>query len=150
MSSSLKFLVFSALCLIWSSTWIMIKVGLDGAPPITAAGLRFIIASLMIFAILVAKRIKLPADKQFYKLSLFLGIFQMGIPYALVYWAEQRISSGLPSILFSTMPFTVALLARGFLGDPITIPKMAGITIGTVGVAVIFWDGSTLGGSQSI
>ncbi len=150
MSNGLKFIVFSALCLIWSSTWIMIKVGLDGAPPITAAGIRFIIAALMIFAILVAKRIKLPRDRQFYMLALFLGVFQMGIPYALVYWAEQHISSGLTSILFSTMPFTVAILARVFIGDPITFRKMAGIMIGTVGVAVIFWDSSTLGGSQSV
>jgi len=41
MSTGLKIVVFSTLCLIWSSTWIMIKVGLEGAPPITAAGLRF-------------------------------------------------------------------------------------------------------------
>jgi drug/metabolite transporter (DMT)-like permease len=125
-------------------------VGLDGAPPITSAGIRFIIAAFIIFAILAAKRIKLPRDRRFYRLSLFLGLFQMGIPYGLVYWAELHISSGLTSILFSTMPFTVAVLARVFLGDPITLPKMTGIAIGTMGVAVIFWDGISLGGPDSV
>jgi drug/metabolite transporter (DMT)-like permease len=128
----------------------MIKVGLDGAPPITSAGIRFIIASLMIFSILVARRIRLPRDTRFYRLSFFLGLFQMGIPYGLVYWAELHISSGLTSILFSTMPFTVAILARLFLGDPITLPKMTGIAIGTAGVAVIFWDGISLGGPHAV
>ena len=52
MSGGLKAILFGVLCLIWSSTWVMIKVGLRGAPPMTSAGLRFIIASLVIFAIL--------------------------------------------------------------------------------------------------
>jgi drug/metabolite transporter (DMT)-like permease len=147
MSSGIKITVFSALCLIWSSTWVMIKVGLEGAPPVTAAGLRFIIASAVIFSILVVRRIPLPRTKRFLWLSLYLGLFQMGLPYALVYWAEERITSGLTAILFSTMPFTVAVLARLILADPITPRKLVGIFIGTFGTAVIFWDGLSLGGS---
>ncbi|UCH83144.1 MAG: EamA family transporter [Candidatus Latescibacterota bacterium] len=128
----------------------MIKVGLEGAPPITAAGLRFILASIVIFSILIYKGIKLPRDRKFLYLSLYLGFFQMAIPYALVYWAEQHITSGLTSILFSTMPFTVAILARIFLGDPLTIPKVAGITIGTIGVVVIFYDGLSVGSTEAL
>ncbi len=149
MGTGLKIVVFSALCLIWSSTWLMIKVGLEGAPPVTSAGLRFIIASFVILSILVYRRIRLPNTKRFYWLSLYLGLFQMGFPYALVYWAETRISSGLTSLLFSTMPFTVSILARVMIGDPLTLSKLAGIFIGTLGTAVIFWDGLSLGGSQS-
>jgi len=150
MSNGLKIAVYSALCLIWGSTWIMIKVGLEGAPPVTAAGLRFIIASVMIFSILVARRIPLPRTRRFLWLSVYLGLFQMGFPYALVYWAEQHITSGLTSILFSTMPLTVAILARIVLGDPITLRKLAGIFIGTFGTAVIFWDGISLGGPGAV
>lgn len=150
MSTGLKIIVFSALCLIWSSTWIMIKVGLESAPPVTAAGLRFIIASIIIFAILIHRRISLPRTRRFYWLSLYLGLFQMGFPYALVYWAEQHITSGLTSILFSTMPFTVAVLARMLLDDPLTLPKIAGILIGTLGTTVIFWGGISASGSNSI
>jgi len=150
MSNGLRITVFSALCLIWSSTWIMIKVGLEGAPPVTSAGLRFIIAAAIIFSILLIRRIPLPRTKRFVWLSVYLGLFQMGFPYALVYWAEQHIASGLTSILFSTMPFTVAILARIILGDPLTLRKLAGIFIGTFGTAVIFWDGLSLGGPQSV
>ncbi|UCG51238.1 MAG: EamA family transporter [Candidatus Latescibacterota bacterium] len=150
MSNGVKIIVFSALCLIWSSTWIMIKVGLEGAPPVTAAGIRFIIASIIIFAILRHQRIKLPRERTFLYLSLFLGLFQIAVPYALVYWAEQFITSGLTSVLFSTMPLTVAILARLFLGDPLTLPKVGGILIGTLGVVVIFSDGLSLGGREGL
>ncbi len=150
MSTGLKIAVFSALCLIWSSTWLMIKIGLESAPPVTAAGLRFIIASVIIFAILIHRRIPLPRTRRFLWLSLFLGLFQMGIPYGLIYWAEQHITSGLTSILYSTMPFTVAVLARVFLGDPLTLRKIIGILIGTLGTIVIFWGEVSATGSNSL
>jgi putative membrane protein PagO len=149
MGMSAKIIVFSLLCIIWSSTWLMIKVGLEGAPPMLGAGLRFIIASLTIFAILRMKRIALPRTRRFYLLSLFLGIAQMGIPYALVYWGEQYISSGLTAILFSIMPIGVAILARLLLNNPLTIRKIAGIFAGMIGVAVIFSDSLRYEGSQS-
>lgn len=140
MSTGLKTLLFGILCLIWSSTWMMIKVGLEGAPPFLSAGLRFILASFLIFAILTVRKIRLPKTRAFYSLTLFLGVFQMGLPYGLVYWSEQFISSGLTAILFSTMPLMVAVLARILLGDPLTVRKLMGIILGTGGVVVIFSD----------
>ncbi len=127
----------------------MIKVGLEGAPPVTAAGLRFIIASFLIFAILLIWRIHVPRTRQFILLSIFLGVFQLGIPYALVYWGELHISSGLAAILFSIMPLCVAILARVILGDALTPSKIIGIIIGTVGVYVIFSDSAAVGGEKS-
>jgi drug/metabolite transporter (DMT)-like permease len=126
----------------------MIKVGLEGAPPMTSAAVRFIIAALVIFSILQIRRVKFPRSRRFIRLSIFLGIFQMGIPYALVYWGEQHISSGLAAILFSIMPLGVAVLAKFMLGDPLTPAKIAGIIIGTVGVYVIFSDGIFIGGQM--
>ena len=73
----------------------------------------------------------------------------MGIPYALVYWGEQHISSGLAAILFSIMPLCVAVTARFMLGDPLTPAKIAGIIVGTIGVYVIFSDSVSIGGPMS-
>jgi len=124
----------------------MIKVGLEGAPPMTSAAFRFIIASLIIIAILVKRRIRLPASRSFILLSVYLGFFQIGIPYALVYWGEQHISSGLAAILYSVMPFFVAIFARCIIGDALTFRKIAGILIGAIGVYVIFQDNLSAGG----
>ena len=150
MSRSLAVVVYVVLCFIWSSTWLMIKVGLEGAPPMTSAALRFIIASFIIFVILLKQRIKLPKTRSFILLSIYLGFFQMGIPYALVYWGEQYISSGLAAILFSIMPLFVAIFARCLIGDALTIRKVAGILVGASGVYVIFADSISAGGHMGI
>jgi drug/metabolite transporter (DMT)-like permease len=128
----------------------MIKVGLDGAPPFTAAGLRFVLAALVIFAILLSRRIRLPRSKAFFRLTLCLGAFQTTIPYALVYWGEQHLTSGLTALLFSTMPLMVALMARAFLGDPLSVWKLGGIAVGTAGVYMIFADSVSLGSPGSV
>ena len=138
------------MCLIWGSTWIMIKVGLRGAPPMTAVAVRFIIAALLTIFILAVRKTGLPRTREFLYLSLFLSLFHLAIPYMLVYWGEQHISSGLTALLYSTMPFIVAILARLFIGDPLTPRKIAGIVLGFAGVLVIFSDNVSFGGGKAI
>lgn len=128
----------------------MIKVGLQGAPPLTSAGLRFALAAVVIFLIMWRARIVLPRTRAFLGLTLYLGLFQTTLPYALVYWAEQHLSAGLTAIIFSTMPLMVAVLARVFLGDALSVWKLGGIIIGVVGVYVIFGDSVSIGGRQSV
>jgi drug/metabolite transporter (DMT)-like permease len=147
MRSATRILVFIALCLIWSSTWLMIKIGLRDAPPITSAGWRFFLAALIIFAIVRRFRIRLPRSRAFFWLTLYLGVFQLAVPYALVYWAEQHLTAGLTAVLFSTMPIMVAILARVFLGDRLTASKLFGIGCGVAGVYFIFSDSVSAGGS---
>jgi putative membrane protein PagO len=143
-------IAYSAMCLIWGSTWIMIKVGLRGAPPMTAVAVRFIIAALLTFFILAIRKTPIPRTREFLYLSLFLGLFHLAIPYVLVYWGEQHISSGLTALLYSTMPFMVAILARLFIGDRMTPRKIAGIVLGFAGVLVIFSDNVSFGGAMAI
>ncbi|HZM14648.1 MAG TPA: EamA family transporter [Candidatus Krumholzibacteria bacterium] len=131
---------YAGMCLIWSSTWTVIKFGLRGAPPLTAVSVRFVIAALLLALVLLARRLRLPEVRRFWWLSLTLGITQVAIPYILVYCAEQRISSGLTAVLYSTMPLVVALLARVFLGDRLTTAKLVGIAAGIGGVVLIFSD----------
>ena len=131
---------YAGMCLIWSSTWTVIKVGLRGAPPLTGVSVRFVIAALLLALILLARRLRPPRVRRFWWLSLTLGITQVAVPYILVYYAEQRISSGLTAVLYSTMPLVVALLARVFLGDRLTAAKLVGIAAGIAGVALIFSD----------
>jgi drug/metabolite transporter (DMT)-like permease len=137
------------MCLIWGSTWMMIKIGLRGAPPVTSIAVRMVIASLMVALLLRAMRVSLPRDRRFIRLGIFLGVFNVGLPYVFVYFGEQRIDSGLASVLYATMPLMVALLARAWLSDPLTLRKMAGIAVGMVGVAVIFSHNFRLGHAEA-
>ena len=137
-------------CLIWSSTWMVIKVGLRGAPPVTAVGVRFAIAAMVIATVILVARLRVPRTRTFLALSAFLGVFHLALPYTLVYWGEQHISSGLTAVLYSTMPFMVALLARAILGDPLSARKLAGIAVGITGVWIIFSDAVGFGGTKAV
>lgn len=141
---------YAAMCLIWSSTWIMIKLGLRGAPPVTAVALRYMIAALTVFFIISLRRIRVPRVRNFIYLGLFLGTFQIAIPYVLVYWGEQYISSGLTAVLFSTMPISVAIIARILLKDPLTFRKITGILLSFGGIWVIFSDSVSFGGADAV
>jgi drug/metabolite transporter (DMT)-like permease len=81
----------------------------------------------------------MPTDWSAWWLMGFLGIFQLTIPYGLVFWGEQYISSGLSAVLFATLPFFVALLAHFFLDEKLTQVKVAGIAASFAGLIVIFW-----------
>jgi putative membrane protein PagO len=148
-TSYLIVVVYAAMCLIWGSTWIMIKLGLRGAPPMTAVAVRFILAALLVHVIIAIRRKKLPRTRGFLLLSLFLGLVHFALPYVLVYWGEQYISSGLTAVLYSTMPICVALLARVLIGDRLTFRKTIGILVGFAGVWVIFSASMSFGGHDA-
>jgi drug/metabolite transporter (DMT)-like permease len=119
----------------------VIKIGLHDMPPFLSAGLRFFIAYLALSAYAVKKGLKLPLDKKSHLFFLAFSVINFTSSYALVYWGEQYINSGLTSVLFSVMPFYVALISIKLLpSEKITLVKMLGIFIGFAGVVIVFND----------
>src|SRR4249920_3902756 len=126
--------LYALICLIWGSTWLAIKVGLVGVPPFLGAGLRFLLATVLIGTVLAirGKRLRLTRDDQICVLSLGLLVFWLD--YAAVYWAEFRISSGLTAILFSTMPLMTAVLSAYWTrSETLSGRKVVGILVGVLG-----------------
>jgi drug/metabolite transporter (DMT)-like permease len=137
---------FVALCAIWGSTWLAIKVGLRDLPPISFAGIRFALAAVIFYAIVVTRGLRLPWAARDWKLLLWTGILTITINYALVFWAELHISSGLAAVLNATIPlFGLPLAHRALVSEPMTGPKVWGVVLGVLGLALVF--GSELGGS---
>lgn len=138
-----KFLVsagFALISVIWGSTWLAIKIGLQSVPPLFAVTIRFSLAMVILFVILKFRKERLPTDRVALLLYLTLGILSYSFPFALVYWGEQYIPSGLASILFAVYPFVVALGSHFFLeAERMNVLKMAGILLGFLGVTLIFW-----------
>jgi drug/metabolite transporter (DMT)-like permease len=126
------------LCLVWGSTWLAIKVNIRDLPPLGAAGLRFLLAALVIAA--TAGRRRLPAaEKPGLGFWLLLAVLMVACPYACVYWSEQYIPSGLTAVLFATYPLFVAILAHaGVAGERMTPSLAGGLASGFVGVVVLF------------
>lgn len=144
-------LLFALICLIWGSTWLVIKIGLDGMPPFLGAGLRFLLATLLVGLPLAARRKRLHLTRDDRVCVLSLGLLVFWIDYAAVYWAELRISSGLTAILFSTMPLMTSLLSAYWTrSEKLTGRKVAGILVGIVGTALLFWPHEHLGRRQTL
>ncbi len=130
---------FILICLIWGSTWLAIRLGLESLTPIISAGIRFTLASAFVYVMMKIKKIDLQTDQLSIKLYLVLAFFSFVIPFGLVYWAEQFIPSGLASIIFAVMPFGVLIFSRIAIPETrITLYQIIGVLLGFAGIITIF------------
>ena len=137
----MKILVWLILCLIWGSTWIFIKVGLEDLPPIAFAAARFILAVAILIVVVRVQKIPFPKTRAEWRLIALTGILQFSVNYSMVFWSEQYITSGLAAVLQSMITVFGLILAWIFLPDErITKLKVVAVVLGIVGVAVIFID----------
>ncbi len=137
-SARLALVVWLCLCAIWGSTWLAIKLGLRDLPPLTFAGLRFAAAALVLFFIAALRGFRLPTTARDWRLLAYTGLMTITLNYALVFWGEQYISSGLAAVLSATVPlFGLPLAHRYLASEPLTRRKVAGVLLGVVGVAVV-------------
>jgi drug/metabolite transporter (DMT)-like permease len=129
---------YLALCVIWSSTWLAIKVGLEDLPPISFVALRFTIAIAVLLAISVGRVRLLPVRRSDFKLLAYTGVLMFAVNYALLFWAELHVSSGLSAVLQATIPIFGMVLAHFLLpGEPLRSQRIAGAALAVGGVAVI-------------
>lgn len=137
----MKILVWLLLCLIWGSTWIFIKIGLEDLPPITFAVARFLLAVIILLFIIRIQKIPLPKTGKEWRLIALTGVLQFSLNYSMVFWAEQYITSGLAAVLQAMITVFGLVLAWFFLpNERITRLKVFAVVLGIVGVAVIFID----------
>ncbi len=141
----MNIIVWLILCLIWGSTWLFIKIGLQDLPPVTFAAARFLLAVLILFPIIKVRKFPLPKKRSEWKLLAFTGILQFSINYSLVFWSEQYISSGLAAVLQAMITVFGLVLAWIFLpSEKITRLKVFAVFLGIIGVAVIFIEQLTV------
>jgi len=146
-SRRLAGLVWLTLCAIWGSTWLAIKLGLRDLPPITFAGIRFALAGAVLFAIIWLSRARLPRSRREWVLLGYTGLLSITVNYALVFWGEQYISSGLAALLSATVPlFGLPLAHRYLQSEPLTLWKAVGVVLGVLGVAIVFSGELGIGG----
>lgn len=140
MSHNLKIILgYAVICLLWGSTWVAIKIGLNTVTPVLSAGIRFLIAAGLFYGLMKAKGLKIQTDPVAVKLYIILGIFSFVFAFGLVYWAEQYIETALASLLFGFFPFSTILFSRFMLKDYKIGPyKAASVIIGFAGVFLIF------------
>src|SRR3989441_12526199 len=132
-------IVWLLLCCIWGSTWLFIKIGLRDLPPISFAATRFLIAVIILAAIILVRRLALPRSSKDWWMLAGTGVLAFALNYGLIFWGEQYISSGLAALLQATIPAFGLVIAHFYLPDEQMTPiKILGVGMGVAGVGVIF------------
>lgn len=143
-------LVWLVLCLIWGSTWLFIKIGLNDLPPLTFAGIRFVIAVIILFTIIWVRRVSFPANSAEWWLLIFTGILSFSLNYGLIFWGEQFVSSGLAALLQATIPVFGLVIAHFYLPqERMTPARIAGVVLGVCGVGVVFSNQLSVAGGKA-
>lgn len=142
--------LYTLLCVIWGTTWIVLKISLnEGTPPIFGVAIRFIFASIILWGLLLYRREKLPMSKIAWSLYMQFAVFNFVISYSLTYISTQFVYSSVSSIMWAGFPLIVALISHFILEDEkLTIPKIGTILIGTIGALILLSEGSELGGEN--
>src|SRR4029453_10132435 len=126
------------LCIVWSSTWLAIKVGLRDLPPISYVGIRFLIAIIALVAVSVGQARLLPQRRSDYVVLAFTGILMFTINYVLLFWGELHVSSGLAAILQASIPIFGMVFAHWLLPEePLRWQRLLGSFVSIGGVALI-------------
>ncbi|RAS75983.1 DMT family transporter [Priestia endophytica] len=130
-------LLFGLLCLIGGTTWAFQKTGLEGSLPFWSAGMRFLIASILIAGYLFLNR-KLSVSKEVLIISLLNGLMYFAIPFGSVYWASLYLPSGLVSVLAASISVFALLINRLFKGTPASKGQKMGVILSLFGIIFVF------------
>ena len=140
-------LAFAIIYFVWGSTFLAIRVGVHAVPPLLFAAMRFLVAGLVLFGWMIARGEPSPTRRQWMSvLLLALLIFLMD--YGLLFWAEQRVPSGVAAVMLATIPVFIALSEILFLHTQrLTVRLALALLIGIGGVAVLMSNSLNLGGA---
>jgi drug/metabolite transporter (DMT)-like permease len=143
-------LVWWLACVLWSSAFLFIKLGLRDLPPFTFASIRLLIALLVIVPLSILRRDWRALSRRDAAVVGLAGVLLLGVNYGLVFWGTQFIASGLVAILQSAQP-VLALAFGSLLGsERVTARKILAVSAGMAGVVTIFGAEATISGRRSL
>jgi len=140
-------LAFAIIYFVWGSTFLFIRIGVHEVPPFLFAALRFLIAGLVLYIWMLVQGERSPTIRQWTSASI-LAILIFVLDYGLLFWAEQRVPSGLAAVMLATIPVFMALSEIILLRTQrLTVRLALALLIGIAGVAVLVTRSLNLGGA---
>ena len=140
-------LAFAIIYFVWGSTFFAIRVGVHAMPPLLFAAMRFLAAGLALCGWMAARREPLPNKRQWMSV-LLLAFLIFLIDYGLLFWAEQRVPSGIAAVMMATIPAFIALAEIAFLHTQrLTVRLALALVIGICGVGVLLSRSLNLDGA---
>jgi len=140
-------LAFATIYLVWGSTYLAIRIGVREIPPFLLAAMRFAIAGVVLYGWMMAQGERLPAGREWMS-AFLLAVLIFVLDYGLLFWAEQRVPSGIAAVMMATIPAFMALSEIILLGtQKLTIRLSIALLIGIGGVAILMSPSVSLGGA---
>jgi drug/metabolite transporter (DMT)-like permease len=143
----LTLLAFAIIYFVWGSTFLAIRIGVHEVPPFLLAAMRFAAAGVVLYGWMLIKGERNPTLRQWLSASL-LALLIFVIDYGALFWAEQRVPSGLAAVMLATIPAFMALSEIILLRTQrLTLGLALALLIGMCGVAVLVSRSLNLGGA---
>jgi drug/metabolite transporter (DMT)-like permease len=140
-------LAFAIIYFVWGSTFLAIRVGVHEVPPFLFAAMRFLAAGLVLYGWMIARGERSPGARQWVS-AFFLAFLIFVLDYGLLFWAEQRVPSGLAAVMMATIPAFMAMSEIVLLRTQrLTVRLALALLIGLGGVAVLVSRSLNLGGA---
>jgi drug/metabolite transporter (DMT)-like permease len=138
---------FAIIYFVWGSTFLAIRVGVREVPPFLLAALRFLVAGGVLFGWMIARGERSPTRRQWMS-SFLLALLIFVFDYGLLFWAEQRVPSGIAAVMMATIPLFMALSEIVLLRtQKLTVRLTLALLAGICGVAVLVSRSFDLGGT---
>ena len=129
----------------WGTSFLLIKVALEGLPPLGVAFARCVFGALTLWVYVALTRRRIPADRRVWGHLVVVAFFATALPFALFSWGELHVTSALAGIYNATTPlFTVLIAIAALPAERATRARVAGLVLGTLGVVVVLgpWRGA--------
>jgi drug/metabolite transporter (DMT)-like permease len=140
-------LAFAIIYFVWGSTFFAIRIGVQEVPPFLLAAMRFLAAGLVLYLWMLAQRERSPNGRQWLSVLVLATLIFVG-DYGLVFWAEQRVPSGVTAVMLATIPVFMALSEIILLHTQrLTLRLSVALLLGIAGVAVLISRSLHLGGA---
>ena len=134
---------FAAVYVIWGSTYLGIRLAIETIPPLLMAGLRFLLAGALLYAVAARIGTRSRPTAQQWRSSFVIGLLLLGLGNGGVTFGEQKVASGIAALLVATVPLWIAIFAHIRGVERMTRLAVAGLVAGFAGVALLLQPGAT-------
>lgn len=137
---------YLTVCVVWGSTYLAIRVGVGDLPPFLFAGVRHLLAGLLLAAFCAATGQAFPRERRVLFDHALVGLLLLAVANGLVVWAEQWVNSSVAALLVATVPLFAAWLGALTGGRRVGPLGWLGLLIGLLGVALLAGPAAPQGG----
>lgn len=145
-----NWLALIALIALWGTSFMFITLSLESFSPLGIVSCRVLLAALLLTGVMYVKGLRLPTAPYAWLVFFILGIVGNLLPFYLITWGQQEVTSGMTGLLMAIMPLATMILAHYLVaGESMNRFKIAGFVLGITGVVIVLWP-SIVGGSSTL